>query len=61
MSRSINKNLNLYAFEDYLNAQAKSLPELPDVKQISDRVLRLLGGNPGVVWPIFTPIVTNHC
>jgi hypothetical protein len=49
LDRSINKNLNLYAFEDYLNAQVASLPALPDVKQISPCVLRVLGGNPGPV------------
>ncbi|KAE8326991.1 beta-lactamase-like protein [Aspergillus sergii] len=47
MDRSINKLVNLYAFEDYLNAQVRSLPELPEVDQVSPRVFRLLGGNPG--------------
>lgn len=49
LSRSINKSVNLYAFEEYLSAQASLLPDLPDIKKISHRVTRVLGGNPGLV------------
>lgn len=47
--RQINKSLNICAFEDYLDAQTKSLPELLDVEQLTPRCLRILGQNPGKV------------
>ncbi|KAK5633979.1 hypothetical protein RRF57_009693 [Xylaria bambusicola] len=47
--RQINKTLNICAFEDYLESQQSNLPELPDVEQISPRVLRILGQNAGKV------------
>ncbi|KUL89682.1 hypothetical protein ZTR_00407 [Talaromyces verruculosus] len=45
--RQINKALNICAFEDYLEAQLSTLPEIADVEQISPRVLRVLGQNAG--------------
>ncbi|OAL44744.1 metallo-beta-lactamase superfamily protein [Pyrenochaeta sp. DS3sAY3a] len=45
--RQINKALNICAFEDYLNSQAASLQPLPSVAQVTSRVLRVLGQNPG--------------
>ncbi|KAH6854941.1 beta-lactamase-like protein [Chaetomium sp. MPI-CAGE-AT-0009] len=45
--RQINKALNVCAFEDYLQGQQKSLPKLLNVEQISPRVIRVLGQNPG--------------
>ncbi|KAK2594651.1 Atrochrysone carboxyl ACP thioesterase dmxR1 [Conoideocrella luteorostrata] len=45
--RQINKALNICAFDDYLEGQQTSLPKLLDVEQISPRVIRVLGQNPG--------------
>ncbi|RAH39762.1 metallo-beta-lactamase superfamily protein [Aspergillus brunneoviolaceus CBS 621.78] len=45
--RQINKALNINAFEDYLEAQISRLPALADVEQLSPRVWRILGQNPG--------------
>ncbi|KAG6358777.1 hypothetical protein INS49_012296 [Diaporthe citri] len=45
--RQINKALNICAFEDYLESQQTRLPELLDVEQLSPRVIRVLGQNPG--------------
>ncbi|KAI0188230.1 metallo-beta-lactamase superfamily protein [Astrocystis sublimbata] len=45
--RQINKALNICAFEDYLDGQQRSLPPLDDVAQLSPRVVRILGQNPG--------------
>ena len=49
--RQINKALNVCAFEDYLEGQQSHLPNLQDVEQISPRVIRVLGQNPGKVSP----------
>jgi glyoxylase-like metal-dependent hydrolase (beta-lactamase superfamily II) len=45
--RQINKNLNICAFEDFLEAQLSRLPFIADVEQISPRVIRVLGQNAG--------------
>ena len=47
--KQINKALNICAFEDYLETQVARLPVLPDVEQITPRVLRVLGQNAGKV------------
>ena len=45
--RQINKALNICAFDDYLTSQVANLPHLSNVEQITPRVLRVLGQNPG--------------
>ncbi|KAF1821312.1 metallo-beta-lactamase superfamily protein [Dissoconium aciculare CBS 342.82] len=39
--------VNYGAWDEYLTGQAAMLPELPDVEQITPRVARILGANPG--------------
>ncbi|KAK2604251.1 hypothetical protein N8I77_007195 [Diaporthe amygdali] len=45
--KQINKAFNVCAFEEYLDGQQTLLPELLDVEQVSPRVIRVLGQNPG--------------
>ncbi|KAK1919828.1 hypothetical protein P3342_002121 [Pyrenophora teres f. teres] len=45
--RQINKSLNICAFEDYLNGQTAGLKPIPDVEQVTPRVMRVRGQNPG--------------
>jgi hypothetical protein len=59
MIRSLNQYVDVNAFEDYLNAQQEALPELPEVTDLSSRVTRILGDNPGRVSPITTPLHTT--
>ena len=47
--RQINKALNVCAFDDYLATQQSQLPKLVDVEKLSQRVIRVLGQNPGKV------------
>ncbi|KAK8015948.1 metallo-beta-lactamase superfamily protein [Apiospora marii] len=45
--QQINKTLNVSPFQEYLDGQLRSLPRLADMQQISPRVIRILGQNPG--------------
>jgi hypothetical protein len=36
-------------WQEYLAGQESLLPALPDVQDVSDRVVRILAGNPGVM------------
>ena len=42
-----NTSLNECVWKEYLSTQESKLPPLPDVEALSDRVLRIMGGNPG--------------
>ncbi|PHH81485.1 hypothetical protein CDD82_675 [Ophiocordyceps australis] len=46
-ARLMVKSYNICAFEDFLERQRERLPSLANVQQLSPRVLRVLGQNPG--------------
>jgi len=50
MASTIDKPKAFYSssfWSDYLTAQRSKLPPLPECDNVSDRVVRFLGGNPG--------------
>lgn len=47
--KQIDKALNVDAFEDYLEAQLRHIPDISSVEKLSPRVVRVLGQNPGKV------------
>ena len=40
-------NLNACIWKDYLSFQEAQLPQLVDVEDVTNRVIRIMGGNPG--------------
>lgn len=58
--RQINKSLNICAFDEFLNGQFAHLPQLPDVEQMTPRVLRILGQNPGKVNYVLWITIGRH-
>ena len=41
--------INQHIWGDYLSAQGKKLPDLADVEDVTNRVIRIMGGNPGAM------------
>lgn len=58
--RQISKSLNICAFDDYLKSQIAHLPALAKVEQVSPRILRVLGQNPGKVSGLSTISANCH-
>jgi hypothetical protein len=58
--KQINKKLNVSAFHDYLETQQTQLPKLDDVQQLSPRVIRILGQNPGKVRQFYLLISVDY-
>lgn len=42
-----NTALNECVWKEYLSTQESKLPPLPEVEDLTDRVVRVTGGNPG--------------
>ena len=36
-------------FKEYLSCQESKLPHLDDIEDVTDRVIRVMGGNPGAM------------
>lgn len=41
--------VNFCVWEDYLSTQESKLPHLDDIEIVTDRVIRIMGGNPGAM------------
>lgn len=44
---TVNIPVNPAVWQEYLAAQESSLPILADVEDVTERVIRIMGGNPG--------------
>lgn len=47
MATLANVKIDREFWKDYLSAQGSQLPHLDDVEDVTDRVVRVMGGNPG--------------
>jgi hydrolase len=47
MATLANIRIDREFWKDYLSALASQLPHLDDVEDVTDRVVRVMGGNPG--------------
>lgn len=47
MATLANVNIDREFWKDYLSAQTKQLPHLDDIEDVTPRVIRVMGGNPG--------------
>ncbi|KAF2128243.1 metallo-beta-lactamase superfamily protein [Dothidotthia symphoricarpi CBS 119687] len=47
MATLANVKIDREFWKDYLSAQGSQLPQLDDVEDVTDRVIRVMGGNPG--------------
>lgn len=47
MATLANVKIDREFWKDYLSAQTSQLPHLDDIEDVTDRVVRVMGGNPG--------------
>lgn len=47
MATLANVKIDREFWKDYLSAQESQLPHLDDIENVTDRIVRVMGGNPG--------------